>query len=275
MTFELLISAVNRSPEELLKEMHLSSDAVLIIQKNPLKDTDDKGRKAKAGSTKEYELTFDGHRVKVVEQFAKGVGLSRNTALSRAEADIVLFADEDIVYEADYEEKVLSAFASHPEASVLLFNMRVDPRRKTYWNESPHRVCFTNYGRYPAYAIGIRREAVMNNNIRYSELFGGGARFSNGEDSLFLHDCLKKKLNLFAVTEVLGEETFRKSTWFDGYTDKYFYDRGVLYHFLYGKAALLLCMRFLFVHRDPVLKERSFINALGLMGRGIKKGKSL
>lgn len=273
MTFELLISAVDAEPEELLKTMHLQSDAVLIIQKSAPDSPGEGEEEPKA--PEEYELSFEGHRVKITEQYAKGVGLSRNTAVSRSEADILLFGDEDIVYDPDYEKKVLDAFLLHPEASVLLFNMRVDERRKTYWNEKPHRVRFYNYGRYPAYAIAVKRDAIINNNICYSELFGGGARFSNGEDSLFLHDCLKKGLVLYAVTDVLGGETFRESTWFSGYTDKFFYDRGVLYHFLYGKAALLLSARFLFSNRSTMLKERSFRNALGLMRKGIEKGKSL
>ena len=47
-------------------------------------------------------------------------------------------------------------------------------------------------------------------------------------------------------------------TWFHGYNEKFFYDRGVLYHFLYGKAAFLMALRFLYKQKDVMCKEFSF-----------------
>ena len=41
---------------------------------------------------------------------------------------------------------------------------------------------------YPTYAVAAKREALHRVNVGFSLLFGGGARYSNGEDSLFLHD---------------------------------------------------------------------------------------
>ena len=228
-----------------------------------------------------YEPQADGdeaehtHNIRCYKQSGKGVGRSRNAALSNAYADICLFGDEDIVYDEGYEEKVLRAFVKHPEASLITFNVRVDERRRTYWNEKPHRIRWYNYGRYPAYAIAVRRRDITKNNICYSKLFGGGARYSNGEDSLFLHDCLKAGLVLYAETAVLGEETYRESTWFKGYTDKFFYDRGVLYHFLYGKAAALFGLRFLLANRNEMLKDRTLPEAYALLRRGIGKGRQL
>ena len=47
---------------------------------------------------------------------------------------------------------------------------------------------------------------------------------------------------VYATPAELGSETERESTWFDGYHEKFFIDRGVLYHFLYGKLAGLMCL---------------------------------
>ncbi len=322
MTFELLVSAVNKEPQELARVMRIHSDALIVIQ-NPdagsaQPDVDIARHDAGCGqhdagpvgtisapfrpssgpgaetvpppaSVSQTETdsaagpasvcqTMDTEpqtRVRVLRQSGKGVGRSRNAALANAQADICLFGDEDIVYDDGYEEKVLRAFIRHPEASVITFNVRVDERRRTYWNEKPHRIRWYNYGRYPAYAIAVRRRDIQKNNICYSKLFGGGARYSNGEDSLFLHDCLKAGLVLFAEISVLGEETYRESTWFKGYTDKFFYDRGVLYHFLYGKAAAVFGLRFLLSNRKTMLKEHSLSQAYALLRKGIGKGRTL
>ena len=105
---QLLISAVNQNPVRLVEKMNLHSDAILINQ------CDHFG----------YEEIRRGDcLIRAYSLQEKGVGLSRNNALLRADGDICLFADEDIVYTDDYPEKVLGEFAAHPEADMLLFNV--------------------------------------------------------------------------------------------------------------------------------------------------------
>ena len=89
-----------------------------------------------------------------------------------------------------------------------------------------------------------------------------------------MHDCLKKGLHLYGVTEEIGEEVYRESTWFQGYNEKFFVDRGVLYHYLYGGLGKLFSLRFLCAHRREMLGEMSFGKAYGLMKRGLKEGRS-
>ncbi|MCR4787259.1 MAG: glycosyltransferase [Lachnospiraceae bacterium] len=260
MTFQYLISAVEKDEKELTAVMNLQGDAVLVDQ---------------CSEDARYETQYGFGKVLTIRQNGRGVGLSRNTALENADSDICLFSDEDIEYYDGCVRKVTDAFASHPDAAVIAFNIDVDERRRTYHNDKERRVSALNYGRYPAYALAISRQKILDKDIRFSLLFGGGAKYSNGEDSLFLHDCLKKHLKIYAVTECLGREKYRESTWFKGYTDKFFFDRGVLYHFLYGKAAALLGFRFLYKNRDTMLKERSLKDAFRLLKKGIAEGKTL
>lgn len=260
MNFQLLISSVEQNAASLLNTMKVSSDAVLVNQC----DTD----------SLEKDM-FNNHVITVISQSKRGVGESRNKALENAKADICLFADEDIIYYEDYEKKVLDAFKRHEDASLITFNVEVDERRRTYWNSDVHEIKWNNYGRYPAYAIAVKRQDIIDKNISYSTLFGGGAKYSNGEDSLFLHDCLKANLKMYSETDILGKETYRKSTWFEGYTDKFFFDRGVLYHFLYGKMASLFGARFLLKNKKTMLLERSFWNAFSLILKGISEGKTI
>ena len=102
-----------------------------------------------------------------------------------------------------------------------------------------------NIGRYPAYSIAVKREVLLDKKVRFSPLFGGGAKYSNGEDSLFLKDAFKGKIAMYATDVHIGEEIPGESTWFEGYTEKFFHDRGVLFAFLYGKNAWLWRLRFI------------------------------
>ncbi|MBR5116382.1 MAG: glycosyltransferase family 2 protein, partial [Lachnospiraceae bacterium] len=125
-------------------------------------------------------------------------------------------------------------------------------------------------GRYPAYSIALRTAKQREANVWFSLLFGGGAKYAAGEDSLFLADCLKKGLRLYHSPLNLGAETARESTWFTGYNDKFFRDRGTLYRALYGRMAGILALRFLYKNRREWLADRSFGSAYRLIREGMR-----
>lgn len=255
---EILVSAVKKDVMSLAKTMNLQADSIVINQ------TD-------CNDYVEYE--HKGHKIKCYSFNEKGVGLSRNNSLLRASKEIILFSDDDIVYDDGLEEKILKQFDEHPEADMLLFNMRVGQERATYYTENFHRVHIWNAGRYPTYSFAIRRDKIHASAITFSLLFGGGAKYSNGEDSLFLKDCIEYGLKVYAVPIEIGEEVPRQSTWFNGYTEKFFIDRGVLYHFLYGKLAGVMAVRLLIAHRDIMCNEISIKEAIKLMMQGIRSVK--
>ena len=213
MKLETLVSTVKQDVAGLASKMNLQSDAVIINQ-------------CEENAYLEYE--YAGNRIRAYSFAEKGVGLSRNNALLRAKAEVVLFSDEDIVYHEDYAKKILQAFEENPGADMLLFNMEVEADRATYHIAKKHRVHFYNSGRYPTYSFAVRREKLHKANITFSLLFGGGAKYSNGEDSLFLMECLKKGMKVYALPIEIGKEIPRPSTWFHGYTEKFFFDRGLI-----------------------------------------------
>ncbi len=259
MTLQLLVSCVGQDVHALCEKMNIGSDAIIVNQKS---------------AYAEEEFDYKGHKIKALSMDEKGVGLSRTTALQRATADIVLFSDEDIVYSDGYEALVTEQFENNPKADMILFNVKVSEERRTYWTESAHRVHRWNCGRYPAYSIAVRRSRLHETGLTYHLWFGGGAIFSNGEDSLFLNEALKKGLKLLAVPVCIGEEKPREdgsSTWFNGYDEKFFYDRGVLYHYLYGGLAGIMTLRFLLLKKSYMCKEVPYKRAKQLMKLGRKK----
>ncbi len=258
MTLQLLVAAMNKEALELAQEMQLDSDAIIVSQ---------------CDHYSYEELQYKGHRIRYFAMAERGVGLSRNTSLLRADADIILFADEDIVYSEGYQEVVLQEFAKHPEADMLLFNVNAVPGRETYHTDSFGRVRWYNSGRYPTYSFAVKREKIHNNNITFSLLFGGGAKYSNGEDSLFIRDCLKSGLKVYKVPVTIGAEKERPSTWFQGYNEKFFFDRGVLYSHLYGACNRIMGLRFLLAHKEELCKEIPLKEAYAIMVRGMKEGK--
>lgn len=255
---QVLISALNADPKELIDKMNLSGDAVLVNQ------CDEEG---------ECILPTAAGEVQVISSLDRGVGLSRNLALENASAPYILFADDDIRYYDNYEDKVLHEFEKIDFADVLIFNVDVCKERSTYKNYDYERVTWMKSGRYPTYSFACKLDSIREAGIDFSPYFGGGAKYGCGEDSLFLMDCLRAGLNVFCVPVTLGREEVRPSTWFHGYTEKYFTDKGVLYRCLYGALARPVAARFVWKHRKTQCTDISPLKAYKLMVKGIKEAK--
>lgn len=257
MQVQVLASVMNQNMEMIAERMNLGSDAVIINQCDCLK---------------QEQMEYKGHSVRFYSFPDRGVGRSRNEAILRADGDICLFSDEDIVYEEGYAERIAAEFVQNPDADLILFNVIVDESRRTYHITQRKRVHWYNCGRYGAVSFAVRRESLLASGVTFSLLFGGGARYSNGEDSLFLKEFMQKGYRVYTAPVTIAREVVRESTWFAGYNQKFFHDRGVLYHYLYGKLAAVFALRFLVAHRKKMCAEVSVKQAFVWMCAGIREG---
>lgn len=260
MSVEVLASVMNQDMRELVERMQLDSDAVIINQCDCLETA---------------EMSRNGHKIRFYSFPERGIGKSRNAAIERADGDICLFSDEDIVYMPGYAEAIEAEFERNPAADMILFNIEVAEERRTYFITERKRVHWYNCGRYGAVSFAVRRRVLEESGVRFSLLFGGGARFSNGEDSLFLKELMDKGYRVYTAPVLIGREEEGESSWFAGYNRKFFYDRGVLYHFLYGGMAVPFGMRFLLAHRGRLCTDATLGQAFGWMREGIREGKRL
>lgn len=261
MTLQTLVACVKQNMDTKAEEMNLDSDAIIINQ-------------CDEADFKEY--MYKGYRILCYSYEERGVGRSRNRALERATADIVLFSDEDIRYVDGYARTIIDEFEKHPSADMLLFNIDVIEERRTYHIEKEHRVTWKNCGRYPTYSFAVRRNKLHAAGIRFNLNYGGGAKYGCGEDSLFIMDCVKNGFKIYAVPITIGREEYRPSTWFNGYNEKYFYDKGALYKPLYGILAGPLAIRYLLVHKNTLFADesqeiRNWRQAYKIMKKGMRE----
>lgn len=185
-------------------------------------------------------------QIKMITTPTRGVGLNRNIALAAATGDILLLADDDVVYRDDMPRQVVQAFEENPQADVLVFGMEMvrDGAVFETRQDSFHRLHVWNAMRYGTYRIAVRRRALVDQHITFHQRFGGGCPFSAGEDTLFLKACLDRGLSVYAHPYVLGRCCKDRSSWFVGYNDKYFYDKGVLVRQLFPRTAYLAALYF-------------------------------
>jgi len=256
MNLEVLVSTMNQIDNSLVNKMNIQSDAIFINQ---------------CDRNDYEEQKINNNEIKLYSFNERGVGLSRNNALMRGTADICLFADDDVVYEDDYKEKIIKAFEENPKADIIVFNVTsTNTERPEYIISKYRRVRFYNCMRYGTFRIAARVDRIKSSNTYFSLLFGGGAKYGSGEDTLFLTESLKKGLRIYASPTQIGTVTHSDSTWFKGYTEKFFKDKGALFYSISKFWSRALCFQFAIRRRKIFENNSTWIQAYLLMNEGIK-----
>ncbi len=213
--FEILCTTMHRTDFSKLKEMNIHSDVVFANQ---------------ADRTEFSELTFEGHRARMITTATRGVGNNRNLALLYAQGDICLLADDDVVYYDDMEQQILAEFSAHPDADIMIFHLEAsDPTRAFQSVPETRKLRFWNRAPASAVRIAFRLSSVRKANLWFTTLFGGGCVFPAGEDSMWVHTARKKGLRIYISNQTIGKVSFETSSWFKGYDEGFFYGKGA-YH---------------------------------------------
>lgn len=250
---EVLVTTMNcRNIPQLLQQMHVKNAIV--------------------GNQTDKNLIYEVDGTTVYDFQEKGVGLNRNNLWMRTEADYVLFGDDDLIYVDDYEEKVKKAFQKYPDADVIVFNLE-ENKKERYIIQKDFRVKYHNFMRFGAARIAVKTSSLRLHGILFNTSFGGGTPHSNGEDTLFLHACLKAHLKIVAVNETIAKLTeMRESTWFKGFNKKYLYDKGILYYVMSPRWYWFLNLQDALRHHQHY--GTSFSSALKEMRKGSQYAKT-
>lgn len=251
MNVETLVVTTGQSDNHLPQQMHIQTDALIGNQ---------------CGKDSLSEHVYLGHKIRYINTSTHGVGINRNEVLMRATGDICVLADDDMVFLDGYEKTICTWFQKLPQADILLLNLEGGKAR--HRNTKVTRITTMNYGKYGAARIAFRREAVHFSGVMFHTMFGGGCRYSCGEDTLFLRDCLRKGLRIYGIPASIAQIDDSSSSWFQGYSDKYFQDKGILYYSLDGKWGRLHAWIHCFRHRHRY-HEYGWKNAVKQMVKGM------
>lgn len=212
---QVLVATMQQQDLSLADQMHLNKSAVIANQ---------------CDRWDYEERTADNQRVRMISTRTRGVGINRNLALQLSTADILLFADDDIVYYDGALDAVEQAFCQLPDADVVFFGIDMTRNGEVFdqRRNSVKRLHLWNSLKYGTCRMAVRRASIVKKRIGFSTLFGGGCLYSSGEDTIFIRDCLRAGLKLYSHDAVLGACAKDSSTWFSGFNDKYFFDRGAM-----------------------------------------------
>ena len=190
---QVMVACMQQRDDSLYREMNLQTDAIL------------------ANQCDEYSYRLyvepDGNKVELISTMDRGVGKNRNKALMNANGKYLLCSDQDMIYVTGYEKIVEDAFKNCPKADIVIFSLEYMNGLKLVHKEVGKfkRVHLWNCMRYGTARVAIRKGALDKAGLSFSTLYGGGAKYSSGEDSLFLRDAFRKNLKIYASPIVIAK----------------------------------------------------------------------
>ena len=104
MKLDVLMSCMNQENDALVKKSCIVGNLVVINQ---------------CRRDGEWIIENASGRIRWIDSTTKGLSVSRNLAILASDADVCLLCDDDEVFDADYEQKILDAYSQLPDANVI------------------------------------------------------------------------------------------------------------------------------------------------------------
>ena len=175
-----------------------------------------------------------------------GLSKSRNLAIENAKADICLLADDDIVYENNFESIIINAFNLNPSADIITFKMN-DFKGNSFKDypiikkHNKKSLSFVN-----SVVIAFRRNSIISNKVFFDENFGLGSTFQTADEYVFLRNALNLNLNIVFHNEVILSHPV-DSSGKDVASDRILFAKGALFYKYYNVLSFLKLIHYLYL----------------------------
>jgi len=175
-----------------------------------------------------------------------GLSKSRNLAIENAKADICLLADDDIVYENNFESIIINAFNLNPSADIITFKMN-DFKGNSFKDypiikkHNKKSLSFVN-----SVVIAFRRNSIISNKVFFDENFGLGSTFQTADEYVFLRNALNLNLNIVFHNEVILSHPV-DSSGKDVASDRILFAKGALFYKYYNILSFLKLIHYLYL----------------------------
>lgn len=256
MRFEILLSCMNLRDEDIIERSRINSDTLIVNQ-------------CDRDGYREYDRS--GRRIRIFSVNDTGLTKSRNFAIRNSTADICLLCDDDEIFVNNYENGIIEAYKDIPEADVIIFDIG---NRPTGQKDMPKKLGYFDLMHVASWQISFKRESLVSSGVYFDERMGAGSGNGAEEEFKFLTDCRKKDLAIYYVPFVIADVAQTKSTWFSGYNEEFFINRGNTTRYIMGYIpAFLYAVYYSVRKRRQFDRGISWFKALRLMVRGMNENR--
>lgn len=256
MKLEVLMSCMHQTDDKLVRKSQITGDVVVINQCD--RDGYD-------------EYPTSNGRARMFHTTQRGLTKSRNMAIEKSQADICLLCDDDEIFVSNYEKAILRAYEELPQADVIIFKM---VNRPPSFADQVMRLRFPQTMKVSSWQISFRRESLQRTGVRFDELLGAGTGNGAEEELKFLLDCERADLVIYYAPVQIASVAQEESTWFGGFTETFFENRGATTRYILGiPMASLYALYYVIRKRSMYCDDITLLRAFIAILRGIWKNK--
>ena len=256
---EILIATMNQTNFDFLEAMFLFSDYkkfnILIVNQ----------------TTQNCLLQSDNERIKVLNVFETGLAKSRNLALINATKKLLVFTDDDVVFQQKFDKKIIKAFnhyKNHDGFRFQYLNSQGNLAKK-YPKEFQSKLTKFEILNTSSVELVFKRESLIKANMQFDENFGLGAKFFMGEEAIFVSDGIKNGLKMGFVPEKLLSHSQPSTGIKTAVSEIYFVQSAVFYR-IFGKMQLFwIALKLFFDLKQQKIK----FSEIGHLFKQAQKGK--
>jgi len=259
ISLEILISTKNRDNLDFLNNIFIKnnthSNSILII--NQTHKTDFSCPKI--------------DNINLININEIGLSKSRNLAINNAKSDICLLADDDILYEENFDSIIISAFNLNPSADIITFKMN-DSNGNSFKNypiikyHNKKSLSFVN-----SVVIAFRRNSIISNKVLFDENFGLGSIFQTADEYVFLRNALDLNLNIIFHNEVILSHPINSSG-NDVASDRILFAKGALFYKYYNSLSFLKLIHYVYLmFKFKYIRLNQILNKYWVGVKGIIK----
>lgn len=222
MVVEILMSTMKRKTIKSLdlKNRNIDNNCLIINQ------------------TDNEEIILENN-IKMINSKTKGLAVSRNIALGNCSGDYLIIADDDVKYVENYQEIIKKAFSELPDADVLTFQILKDEHH--YYKDYKNKIFKHNkvtIRKVSSIEIVLRNK-IKDSNVKFNPHFGLGAKYTSGEENIFMLDLINKGYNIYYYpTPIVYHPDITSARTL---TDSVAYSKGALFYKMYGKLFFFVC----------------------------------
>ncbi len=173
--------------------------------------------------------------VQVINSFEKGLSVSRNLALQNTDKKLCLLADDDIVYQTDFVDKVLTAFNQNPDAALITFrtlNEKGQPFKK-YPSIRKTRLSSLDILSIMSVEMVLNTALLKEASLEFDTRFGLGTDLPLGEEAILVKQLQARGKKVVMEPQAINSHPSYSSSETISNTKKYF-TLGAVYTAVFG-----------------------------------------